>query len=80
MNVIRLSDCDGYTASLLTEKELTYGDIDRIRNIAVDIKFPNGKMREEWQFDEIVEEIIELCNSKLGIKFDLIIANYELEI
>lgn len=80
MNVIRLSDCDGYTESFSTEKDLTYEDIYRIRNIIVDVKFPNGKMRGDWQFYEIVEEIIELCNSKLGIKFDRIIADYEFEI
>lgn len=81
MCYIRLSDCDGVTVILATDKELTYGDVDRVRNIAVDVKFPNGEMREdEWQFDELVDEIIEKCKTDLDIEFGIVAPDYDLEI
>lgn len=67
---LRLFDCDGASILLKADKQLTNGDIFRIKEVIINVKFPNGKIREdEWQFDEIVNEIVEKCRAELNIDF-----------
>ncbi len=81
MCYIRLSDCYGVNVILATDKELTNGDVERVRSIAVDVKLPSGEMREdEWQFDELVDEIVEKCKTDLDIEFGIVAPDYDLEI
>ncbi len=76
MNYIKIIDGDCLVRILSTAHELTNGDIARIKKY-LDILKENTS---RWDFDDAIETLKMLCKKELGIDFEDVFIDYEIEI